>query len=228
MLGQVNPTPYDLYFPLFGIEVRITPWFWVAGVFTGFPLLSDRRFDLLLIWIGCLFFSILVHEMGHALAGKMFGWPSDVILYHFGGVTRYFHQVGWTTGRSVAVTFAGPWAGFVLFGIVLAVEFFLVRSGTFINPHVGYTIRILKWINLYWGLINLLPVPPLDGGHISQTLFERYRPRDGLVWSLRIGVAVGGLAAAFFFMQDYRFAGILFALLAIDNFQRLEYHKGGW
>ena len=101
MLGQVNPTPYDLYFPLFGIPVRVTPWFWLAGVLMGYGLIEQKRFDLLVVWLGCLFLSILVHEMGHALAGKLFGWPSDIILYHFGGVARYYHQDGYTTGRSV-------------------------------------------------------------------------------------------------------------------------------
>lgn len=235
MLGQVQPTPYDLYFPFFGIPVRVTPWFWLAGVLTGYPLLQIRRFDYLLIWISCLFVSILIHELGHALAGKLFGWPSDVMLYHFGGVARFFHQDGYTTGRSVAVSFAGPWAGFLLYGIVLAVEYILVQGNHLPRWRVGETMPLpqfaimqLKYINLYWGLVNLLPVLPLDGGRISEALFEQYRPRDGVTWCLRIGAAVGGLAAAFFFVMDNRFAGILFALLAIDNFQRLEQHRGGW
>lgn len=236
MLGQVNPTPYDLYFPFFGIPVRVTPWFWLAGVFTGYPLLRDGHLPHLLVWIACLFFSILIHELGHAFAGRMFGWPSDVILYHFGGVARFAHQSGYTTGRSVVVSFAGPWAGFVLFGIVLGVEFALKQSGTLPvwrygeNEPLGlFALRQLKWINLYWGLINLLPVLPLDGGRISQAVLDRYRPRDGLLWCFRIGAAVGAAAAAFFFFTENRFAGILFALLAINNFQALEqYRGGGW
>lgn len=95
-------------------------------------------------------------------------------------------------------------------------------------PWPQFTIMQLKWINLYWGLVNLLPVLPLDGGRISEALLEDYRPRDGMLWCLRIGTAVGASAAAFFFLNDYRFAGILFALLAIDNFQRLEQYRGGW
>jgi stage IV sporulation protein FB len=228
MLGQVNPTPFDLYFPVFGIQVRVTPWFWLAGLLTGYPLLRDQHLDLLLIWIGCLFFSILIHEMGHAFAGRMFGWPSDVMLYHFGGVARFYHQVGYTTGRSVVVSFAGPWAGFLLYGIVLGVEYYVHRTPSLLNRQVLFAILQLKWINLYWGLVNLLPVLPLDGGQISHALFEQYRPRDGLLWCLRIGTAVGGIAAALFFLSDYRFAGLLFALLAIDNFQRLEQYRGGW
>jgi stage IV sporulation protein FB len=228
MLGQVNPTPYDLYFPLFGIPVRVTPWFWLGGVLTGYPFLQSRQLDLLLIWIGCLFVSILIHEMGHAVAGRMFGWPSDVMLYHFGGVTRFYHQEGLTTGRSVAVSFAGPWAGFLLYGMVLGAEFLILRTPGLLHRRVLYALYFLEYINLYWGLVNLLPVLPLDGGHISEALLGNYRPRDGLLWCLRIGTAVGGLAAALFFSMHQQFAGILFALLAIDNFQRLEQHRRGW
>ncbi|MCA9068473.1 MAG: hypothetical protein KDA84_06100 [Planctomycetaceae bacterium] len=61
MLGQVNPTPYDLYFPVFGIPVRVTPWFWLAGLFLGFRELQRGRVDLFFVWVGCLFFSILIH-----------------------------------------------------------------------------------------------------------------------------------------------------------------------
>ncbi len=235
MLGQVNPTPYDLYFPLFGIPVRVTPWFWLAGVFTGYSLLRDRHFDLLFVWIACLFVSILIHELGHAIAGRCFGWPSDVILYHFGGVTRFAHQAGFSTGRSVVVSFAGPWAGFLLYGVVLGVEFFLNKTSRMPVWPAGERIPLslfaiiqLKWINLYWGLVNLLPVLPLDGGHISESLLERYRPRDGVLWCLRISTAVGALAAALFFLAHHNFPAILFALLAVDNFQRLEQYRGGW
>jgi Zn-dependent protease len=228
MLGQVNPTPYDLYFPLFGIQVRVTPWFWLCGVLTGYPLLRDRRLDFLLIWIGCLFFSILIHELGHAFAGRMFGWRSDVILYHFGGLAQIHDFGGRTTGRSVVISFAGPWAGFLLYGVVLGVEYFVWRTPRLLNIYVLFAILQLKWINLYWGLINLLPVLPLDGGRISEALLENSRPSDGLVWCLRIGTAVGALAAAVFFWMDYRFPGILFALLAVQNFQQLEQYRSRW
>ncbi len=233
MLGQVNPTPFDLYFPLFGIQVRVTPWFWLAGVLTGYSLLRDAHYDLLLVWIACLFVSILIHELGHAIAGRCFGWPSDVILYHFGGVTRFAHQASFSTGRSVVVSFAGPWAGFLLYGVVIGLEYLLFHEGmpfesTQANRYALFAILQLKWVNLYWGLINLLPVLPLDGGHISESMLERYRPRDRALWCLRISTAVGAMAAAGFFLTGYRYAGILFALLAVDNFQRLEQHRGGW
>jgi Zn-dependent protease len=228
MLGQVNPTPYDLYFSLFGIPIRVTPWFWLVGGLMGHGYIEMRRFDLLLVWIGCLFFSILIHELGHALAGRMFGWPSDVILYHFGGVARFYHRDGYTAGRQVVVSFAGPWAGFLVYGGVLLFRFVAARNQILVNEYVAEALWQLEWICLYWGLVNLLPVLPLDGGRISEALFDRYRPRDGVIWCLRIGAFVGAVAAACFFYLRLNYAGFLFALLAIDNFQQLEQTRSGW
>lgn len=236
MLGQVGPSPYDLYFPLGPIPVRVTPWFWLAGVLTGFSALqmNPPRPDLLLVWIGCLFVSILVHEMGHALVGLAFGWPSRVFLYHFGGVAQFDYQPQWTTGKSVAVSFAGPWFGFLLYGLVRLAEWLLYRDPAAIpawayDDRIREAFRQLEWINLWWGLINLLPVYPLDGGHISATLLEHYRGRGGQEWACKLSIGVAAVAALALFRLGSQFGGILFLLLAIDNYQRLEmFRRGYW
>ena len=40
------------------------------------------------------------------------------------------------------------------------------------------------------GLLNLMPVWPLDGGQVSRELWMKYRPYGGLVASLRMSMAV--------------------------------------
>ncbi|MCA9068472.1 MAG: site-2 protease family protein [Planctomycetaceae bacterium] len=163
----------------------------------------------------------------------MFGWPSDVILYHFGGVARFHHQMGNTTGRTVVVTFAGPWAGFVTYGIVVGVEY-LLKQGNHLPVWGGagemypwqlYAFDTLKFLNLFWGLVNLLPILPLDGGQISRALLEHFRPRDGLVWCLRIGTGVAAVASAVFLSFRMTFPGIFFAMFPINNFQMLEQYR---
>jgi Zn-dependent protease len=233
MLGQVNPTPYDLYFPLFGIPVRVTPWFWLVGVFTGWSTMQgdEPRPDWLLIWIACLFVSILVHEMGHALTAKAYGWPPQVFLYHFGGVAMFAPYSGYTPQRSILVSFAGPGAGFVLYGIVLAVEFALQSNGVAYNDQAGFALFQLKYINLYWGLVNLLPVLPLDGGQICREVCHLLRLRDPLAATYTVGIVVGGAAAAAFLLgREYLgigyFPAILFGLLCFENLQMLQAHRG--
>lgn len=236
MLGQVRPTDFDLYFPVGKIPVRVTPWFWVLGVFTGYWTLTINppRPDLLITWIVCLFVSIVVHELGHAFAGQYFGWRSQVFLYHFGGVAQFPDQYRWTPGKWVFTCFAGPGAGFILYGLVVLAEYAIVNhtdwpdvaDGGYPTP-VYYAIYALKWINLYWGLVNLLPVFPLDGGQIANTFLEHKRGRRGAELACQISFGVGLIATVVFFSIDRRMGGYMFLFLSIGSFQRLQMLRNG-
>ncbi len=95
-LQQPAESPYDLRFQLFGFPVRIAWGFWVASIIFGFELVrgieayfgpdSPGRLPLLILWAFCLLVSILVHELGHALAFRQNGIESSIVLYHFGGL----------------------------------------------------------------------------------------------------------------------------------------------
>ncbi len=231
MFGSVGTTPYDLRFRLFAIPVIVSPWFWLAGLITGWHEKSEDRISLLFIWIGCLFVSILVHEMGHALTALACGWPPQVYLYGFGGLAVYRPTSGHTTGRSVLISFAGPGAGFVLYGLFYAAAYLLIESGWPQTLDRVWQFRLLEFfddmefINLYWGLVNLLPVLPLDGGRISEALFRRVRPWDGARLAAMLGVIVGAGVAFYFYQHRERYGtypAILFALLAFSNIQSLQ------
>jgi len=229
MLGQAGPTAYDLQFRCCGIPVRVTPWFWLMGVLMGRGYLEDGRPELLIVWVLCLFVSILVHEMGHALLASAFGWPPSVILYHFGGLAMFQPHYGYTAGRSIAVSFAGPGAGFLLYGAVYAVDFLLIQTRTDPGEIGVHALYQLEWINLWWGLVNLLPVLPLDGGRICQEICQSARPRNGFEIAAMIGMVVAAVTAAFFFSRHEQyglFPGILFAILCVENYQMLQQLRG--
>ena len=82
LLSDPGTTQYDLRFSVLGIPVRVHPTFWFIGLLLGS---ATPQLSLVAIWIGCLFLSILVHELGHALAARSFGWPPDIVLHGFGG-----------------------------------------------------------------------------------------------------------------------------------------------
>ncbi|VAX38840.1 hypothetical protein MNBD_PLANCTO02-1, partial [hydrothermal vent metagenome] len=240
MFGFTGPTQYDLRFSLFGIPIYVNPFFWVMGAIMGWGVVSaPGRGPLFLInWMLCLFVSILIHELGHALFAKKFGWPPQIFLYHMGGLAVYQPYSGHTTGRNITISFAGPAVGFLFYGIILACEWVLVFSP---DPliwklnlsknaiqHIGFAIYQLKFINLYWGLINLLPVLPLDGGRISETLCDKYIKYRGKEWAAKIGMAFAGLAAAYFFMNQHSYPGFLFAYLCYINFNNLQRIQQGY
>ena len=80
----------------------------------------------------------------------------------------------------------------------------------------------LEFINLWWGLVNLLPVFPLDGGQISRAFFTHWRPWDGFDVSLKLSLVVAAGVAYFLFQRGMTFNALLFGSLAFDNLQALQ------
>ncbi|MGE3313546.1 MAG: site-2 protease family protein [Planctomycetaceae bacterium] len=231
MFGDVGESEFDLKFRCFGIPVRVTPWFWLGGVISGRGLMESGAFELLVIWIACLFLSILVHEMGHAFAARWFGWPPEVILYQFGGLAVFQPYHGYTTLRSIVVSFAGPFAGFVLGGFFLAIAIFVGIIDYELTQGMDFALYQLIWINFAWGLVNLLPVLPLDGGRIAQALIQHFRPRDGYDWTLKLSMVTAVLATAFFLAtREFwgLFPALLFGILFIANLQSYQQERGSW
>ncbi|MEQ8855539.1 M50 family metallopeptidase [Gimesia sp.] len=231
MLGNVAPTEFDLRFSIFGIPIRVHPLFWVVAAFMGWNP-DDLKFTW--IWIACVFVSILVHELGHAIMAKIFGWPPQIILYHFGGLAVYQPYSGLTTQRSIIISAAGPMAGFILFGIVWVFRYYSIRFGLWdgFSPqargYIALAFYDLIFINLYWGLINLAPVLPLDGGHICEDICKSVKRYRGDILALQISMVVAGGLAVYFFSQHMRYAGIMFALFGVFNFQMYQQRNRSW
>jgi Zn-dependent protease len=228
MLGPVRPTQYDLSFSLFGIPVRVVPTFWLLAVLLGWnSTMHDPKqgFALMLIWIAVVFVSILVHELGHALTATLFGYPPRIMLYHFGGLAMYEPVHGYTAGKAILITLAGPGAGFFLFGITVVVA--LLFRVPVLDPTslAGHTVQMLVWVNLVWSVLNLLPVLPLDGGQVCREICSSVSPYSGILWALRIGIAVGALIGVGLLALHMVWGGVMFLLLAAQNYQEYERRK---
>ena len=96
----LEPTPFDLRMVAFRIPIRVHPSFWIAGAVLSW---NPERMDVMFMWVMCLFVSIMVHELGHALMGEAFGWPSEVLLYWCGGLALSQRQHDRTPWREIAV-----------------------------------------------------------------------------------------------------------------------------
>jgi Zn-dependent protease len=208
----------------------------------------------ILIWVLVVFVSILIHEMGHALAMRYYGQSSQIVLHFSGGLTIP-EPVMWG-GRSVNVTpspnqdivisLSGPGAGFLLAGLTIIGV--IISGGTIITTSLlgivplptGVILPIggnilsslvtnLLWVNIFWGLINLLPVYPLDGGNVTRYLLLKVDPLDGVRKSLWVSVVVGGIAAlAGVLVMGSVYMAILFGFLAFQSFQALQGRAGGF
>lgn len=220
MLGTVAPTPYDLNFSLFGIPVRVHPFFWLFSAILGW---NARDPKLMFIWVLCVFLSILVHEFGHALTAQSYGWPPHIVLYSFGGYASFQPTRGYSSGRAILIHFAGPGAGFILYAIVRGIEHLLIHQDAELPDSAFMALHYMKYINLWWGLVNLLPVIPLDGGQISRDALSHWRPHDGYEISLKISLVVAGAVAfcCFYYLRQV-YTALLFGSLAFENFQMLQ------
>ena len=237
MLAEPDRSPYDLRFRLFGFPVRVHPLFWVLAALLGASWL-DLGVVFLLIWVAIAFVSILVHEFGHALAFRGFGTDSHIVLYSFGGLAVPWAEVRGRWQR-ILVSLAGPAAGFLLCAAVYFSNHFHPWAGT--SLYVSALYAGLFSVNLYWGIMNLLPVWPLDGGQVSEEVSSSVSPRTGRTVALQISVAVAGLlcvyslACVMGLKQDADWlrkvpswavgslwTAILFGMLAYSSYQRLQ------
>jgi len=201
-LQEPAPTRADLNFNLLGFPVRVHPMFWLITALLAWN--SDGvEPQVLLLWIVSVFVSIVIHELGHAWMARYFGASAHIVLYSFGGLA-VSHPEPRNVWDRVAISFAGPAAGFLFALIIVAalagsgrnVEFVLdwvpIRYNLFAERNLNLLIFNLLYINILWGLVNLLPIFPLDGGQIARNLFMRYDWRSGLRNSqlLSMGVAI--------------------------------------
>ncbi len=93
--------------------------FWLMGLILGSTGSSDRSVRPIIVWVVAVFVSVLVHEMGHALAMRALGVQPWITLYGMGGLTS--HQGGqFQPLTQILVSLAGPVAGFALAAIVVA------------------------------------------------------------------------------------------------------------
>ncbi|MGI9455635.1 MAG: site-2 protease family protein [Aeoliella sp.] len=100
---------------------------------------------------------------------------------------------------------------------------------------VNMLVRLLLWINIFWGLMNLLPVYPLDGGQIAREIMTLGpNAREGIVRSLQLSIGVAVVAAVFgLAVLESLFMAIMFGYLAYMSYQNLQAYTGrgpgvGW
>lgn len=246
LLFQVPPpTRYDLRFNLAGFPVRVHPLFWLIAVLLGY---SSGNFVQILVWVVVVFVSVLIHELGHALAFRRYGLSSQIVLHFAGGLTipeSTYWGSRWATvalgpNQNIFISLAGPGAGFLFAGLVSAIVLLLGGSITMARllgfiPVPGFAmlpfggnvlslfLTALLWVNIFWGIINLMPVYPLDGGSVTRNVLIQTDPVDGMRKSLWVSVIAGALIALVaFFLLSSLFMAVMFGFLAFQSYQSLQ------
>lgn len=166
-----------------------------------------------------LFFSVYLHELGHALSSAHFGKrPHRIVLHLFGGVAEVPPGLGHK--QQMWVIAWGPLVSGALALIGLAAYFPLA-----IIPYAGAFALWFFFINLVLFLFNVLPIYPLDGGQfvrqwVSLRKGKQYAIRKTLPWSV-VTIAVAGLAGLVF-KQIGSFTFIIALFLIFINYYEIK------
>ena len=240
LIGEPPRTKADLNFVLLGIPVRIHPLFWIVSLVLGASADSEPTF--VAIWMIAVFLAILVHEFGHALVARSYGARPWITLYGMGGLAS-FNPVRRDTASSIAITIAGPAAGFLFAALIFAL---LHATGQSVSFHRGGAfgvywdfvpferielnkfIEFLLFINVIWGVINLFPVYPLDGGQIARELFVQADTYGGIRKSLWLSIITAAGIGLFGYVRlGNFFMALMFGYLAYQNYLVLQSYGGG-
>ncbi len=194
------------------IPVTIHPFFWLTAGIIGW--INSWTLLGTLIWAAVILISILVHEYGHALSAKTFGQHAQIDLVAMGGLT-YHDGKSLKRWQDFVVVLMGPLFGLSLFGLAYL---FKTLLGENVPSAIGYTLSIFVFVNLFWTLVNLLPIMPLDGGQLLRIVLESLFGYRGLKIALFIGIVLGvGLGIALFIYGLFLMGAILL-LLSFESF----------
>lgn len=206
-------------------------WSWRIGRIAGIDLYVHATFFLLILWvvvlhwlqgrslqavasgvlfIVALFACVVLHEFGHALTARHYGYPTkDITLLPIGGVSR-FERMPDKPWQEFWVAIAGP---LVNVAIAAAIYLGLFLSDGF-KPVSGLSItngpfaeRMLV-ANLALAVFNVIPAFPMDGGRILRALLAT---RMDHVRATQTAAAIGqGLALIFGLVGLFRDPFLLF------------------
>jgi len=198
---------------LVGIPVRLEPAFFVIILLLGL----GQPAEFVATWVAIATVSVLVHELGHAVAFRFYGLTPRVMLHGFGGLTSA--EGALTPGARIVTSLAGPLAALVLIGLP---ALYLERSGA-VPPGAASTIvSQVVWINVGWSLLNLLPVLPLDGGHVFLAVCDATTKGRGRKAAEVLSVVVAGALAVWALRQGFLFGAVMAGVLAAMNLGQLR------
>ncbi|HEU4377270.1 MAG TPA: site-2 protease family protein [Hyphomicrobiaceae bacterium] len=211
-----------------GIPIYLDMFFVLVLLLFTYPYFTSGNTQLMsagfIIVVGLLL-SILLHELGHAFAGRLFNaHVSHIDLTGIGGVAHFERSLPASALARVVIYLAGPAVNLGLwYGLgALAGEAYQGSS-----PMVALPLAVLASANYILLIFNLLPAYPLDGGRTLDALLGAVL---GGVWATRIVATLGLVVAAgvaYYGLPTNFFMLLIAFFLAQANWEALQ-SIGGW
>lgn len=207
------------HFTLGGIPVTVEPAFFIIIALLG---VDPNRPEPVFIatWVAVVFVSILLHELGHAIAFRAFGIHPRITLHGFGGLTAGEGDL--SPARHIVVSLAGPLSALLLLGLP---AWWLENSNLVTSADAKHVLSQVVWVNVGFSLLNLLPILPLDGGAVMLAVLDAVTGgrgrRSAEIVSIVFAVllVVGAMASGFFFLG---ILGVMFAGMNLSALSRAK------
>jgi len=165
-------------------------------------------FYSMLILIPPFLVAVSIHEFSHAAAATYFGDPTPkrmgrltlnplshidpfglmfLLVFRFGWAKpvifdeRYFRH---PNRDRIITALAGPASNLLCAWVSLVCAAYLSWGS-----YATMSFQLLAWINVMLGVFNLMPVPPLDGGHLVEVFLGKIAP-DAVLWLRRYSIFI--------------------------------------
>jgi len=202
------------------IPIRIHPFFWILVLLIGW--VNSQTVLGTALWGVVIIVSVLVHEYGHALTAMAFGQRASIDLVAFGGATqRQGNKL--KLWQEFIVVLNGPIAGLLLFAIAYQVK--TLFGAQIHNPIWRFLLEITISANLFWTVLNLLPIHPLDGGRLLGIICEAVWGIKGIKIGLMISILIAVLISLLLFVSSDLFLGSIFLMLAFESYRTWQSYR---
>ncbi len=200
-----------------GLGIKFQFSFFVLAAVLAFERINAPL--LLAEWLVVVTFSVMAHELGHALAFRRYGHGSRITLHGMGGLTQSTGGPRLSHLQDAVVSVSGPLAGFGVALVVFGVSRALPRFAGISMP--DRLFFDLLWVNVGWSIINLLPIVPMDGGHILQSVMRHRLGAKAEVPALVVSLAVALACGAGAYAAGWTWSLVMVAWFAASNGQAL-------
>ena len=203
-------------FRLFGFDVRVRIGFVLFVALVAFINPGPLGF-----WLaGSLAVLTLLHELGHAVAARSAGADAAISLDFMAGYTSFRPRRPISKPRQALISIAGPGIQIVVSLAVLAAMG--VDPTSTDSVHQSDASLAIWWAGPVIGLLNLIPVLPLDGGHLAMIGVETVLKRSALREMAIISVVITIGAAAVMSLTGHIGFIIFIAFLLISQLSLLQ------
>jgi Zn-dependent protease len=202
-------------FPLFGFPTSIRPGFAVFVVFLTFLY----PFPLGLWVAGAVAVFTVLHELGHAFAARRFRCDASISLDFMVAYATYRSPVPLPWNQKIVISLSGP--------LLQVVSALLALMASGINPFSRNDIASSEFAAAVWwagvalGVLNLIPLMPLDGGAVVSEIAERVFPERGRMRVLQFSFAVTIVVAALCTFNGLVGLLPLFVFMVLLQYQQL-------